>query len=70
MKKRRTVDEVARWLRDVDRDLAKGLTVADACRKIGIAESTSSRWRQRHDPAQVDSDRRCRELEVKRLVAS
>ena len=40
MKKRRTADEVARLLREVDRDLAKGLTVSDVCRKIGIAETT------------------------------
>ena len=37
-------DPVARWLRDVDRDLAKGLTVSYACRKIGIGETTSYRW--------------------------
>ena len=40
----------------------------------GIAETTYYRWRKRHDPAQVDADRRCRELEsevgrLKRLVA-
>jgi putative transposase len=74
MRKRRNADEVARVLRDADRDLAKGLTVADVCRKLGIAQNTYYRWRRRHDPAQVDSDRRCRELEVeterlKRLVA-
>jgi putative transposase len=74
MKKRRTRDEVTRLLREVERDLAKGLTVSDVCRKIGVAETTDYRWRQRHDPAQVDTDRRCRELELeierlKRLVA-
>ena len=74
MKKRRTRDEVTRLLREVERDLAKGLTVSDACRKMGIAETTYYRWRQRHDPAVVDADRRCRELEseverLKRLVA-
>jgi len=74
MKKRRTADEVARLLRDVDRDPAKGLTVSDSCRKIGIAETTYYRWRQRHDPTTVDADRRCREREaeverLKRLVA-
>ena len=74
MKKRRTADEVARLLRDIDRDLAKGLTITDVCRKINIAETTYYRWRQRHDPAQVNVDRRCRELEgeverLKRLVA-
>ena len=74
MKKRRTAEEVTRLLRDADRDLAKGLTVSDICRKLGIAVTTYYRWRQRNDPAQVDTDRRCRELEseverLKRLVA-
>jgi putative transposase len=74
MKKRRTRDEVARLLREVERDLAKGLTISDICRKVGIAETTYYRWRPRHNPAVVDTDRRCRELELeierlKRLVA-
>jgi putative transposase len=52
----------------------KGLTIGDICRKLGIAQTTYHRWRQHHDPARVDTDRRCRELEVeverlKRLVA-
>jgi putative transposase len=64
MKKRRNADEVARLLRDADRDLAKGLRVSDICRKLGIAQTTYHRWRQRHDPARVDVDRRCRELEA------
>jgi len=64
MRKRRTAAEVARLLRDFDRDLARGLTVPDVCRKAGIAETTSYRWRRRHDPAKVDADRRCRELEA------
>ena len=74
MSKRRTDDEGTRLLKDADRDLAKGLTVSDFCRKVGVAPTTYHRWRKRHDPAQVDSDRRCRQLEVeierlKRLVA-
>jgi putative transposase len=60
--------------READRDLAKGLTVADVCRKLGVSQATYYRWRQHHDPAIVDTDRRCRELErevdrLKRLVA-
>jgi putative transposase len=74
MSKRRTADEVTRLLKDVERDLAKGLTITDICRKNGIAVTTYYRWRERHDPPQVDTDRRCRQLEVevdrlKRLVA-
>ena len=74
MRRRRTADEVARLLREADRDLAKGLTVSDICRKQDIAETTYYRWRQQHAPDKVDADRRCRELELevdrlKRLVA-
>ena len=74
MRRRRTAEEVARLLREADRDLAKGLTVSDICRKVGIAETTYYRWRQQYDPEKVDADRRCRELELevdrlKRLVA-
>ena len=74
MRRRRTAEEVARALREADHDLAKGLTISDIRRKQGIAEATYYRWRQQHDPAQVDTDRRCRELEretdrLKRLVA-
>lgn len=74
MRRRRSADEVARVLRDADRDLAKGLTVGDVCRKLGIAQNTYYRWRRRHEPKEADAERRCRELEVeterlKKLVA-
>jgi putative transposase len=63
MRRRRTAEEVARSLREADHDLAKGFTISDICRKQGIAEATYYRWRQQHDPARVDTDRRCRKLE-------
>jgi transposase-like protein len=64
MGKRRTADQIKRLLREADRDLAKGLTVSDTCRKLGVSENTFYRWRQRFNPAQVDDGRRVRELEV------
>jgi putative transposase len=69
MSKRRNAEQIVRLLREADRDLAKGLTVADVCRKLGIAENTYYRWRQQHDPAKVDDARRVRtlETEVERL---
>lgn len=63
MRKRQNAEETARLLRDADRDLAKGLTVSDFCRKVGVAETTYYRWGRRNDPKEVDSERRCRELE-------
>ena len=64
MNKRRTDDEVTRLLKDADRDLAKGLTVADVCRKLGITQTSYFRWRQRFDPAKVDESRQLRELQA------
>ena len=74
MGKRKDAPQIQRLLRDADRDLAKGLTISDVCRKHGISANTYYRWRQRFDPAQVDDARRVRELEaeverLKRLVA-
>jgi putative transposase len=74
MGKRRTAEQIQRLLREADRDLAKGLTVSDVCRKLNISGNTYYRWRQIHDPAEVDEARRVRELSLevdrlKRLVA-
>ncbi len=64
MAQRRTREQIQRLLRDADRDLAKGLTVGDVCRKIGVSENSYYRWRQRLDPAKVDESRHIRQLEV------
>ena len=64
MAKRRTREQIQRLLREADHDLAKGLTVGDVCRKVGISENSYYRWRQRHDPAKVDDARRIRELQI------
>jgi transposase-like protein len=74
MGKRRTREQIQRLLREADRDLAKGLTVVDVCRKLGIKENSYYRWRQQLDPAKTDDARRLRELEsdnerLKLLVA-
>jgi putative transposase len=69
MGQRRTREQIQRLLQEADRDLAKGLTVGDFCRKAGISPNTSYRWRLRFDSAKVDEGRRVRELEseVERL---
>jgi len=64
MGKRRTREQIERLLREADRDLAKGLTIGDYCRKAGISQNTYYRWRLRFDSAKVDEGRRIRELET------
>jgi putative transposase len=69
MGKRRTREQIKQLLREAERDLAKGLTVGDFCRKAGISQTTYHRWRLRFNSAKVDEGRRIRELqsEVERL---
>jgi len=74
MGKRKRPDEIQRLLAEADRDLARGLSVADVCRKIGVSETTYHRWRQRFSAAQADDTRRVKQLEsevarLKELVA-
>ena len=69
MGKRKKPDEIKRLLGEAGRDLAKGLSVADVCRKLGISENTYYRWRLRFDPAKSDESRQVKALltEVERL---
>ena len=74
MGKRRTKEQIERLLREADRDLGKGLTVGDFCRKAGISQNTFYRWRPRFASAKGEDSRRARELEsevdrLKLLVA-
>jgi putative transposase len=74
MRKRRSAEQIQHLLREADRDLAKGLTAVDICRKLGINCNSYYRWRARFDDATVKEERRVRELEseverLKRLVA-
>lgn len=74
MKMRRSADEVACLLREAARDLANGQKISDIFKKTDVTETTYYRWRQKHNPAQVDMDRRCRHWEgeierPKRIIA-
>jgi putative transposase len=74
MGKRKKPDQIKRLLAEAERDLARGLSVADVCRKIGVSESTYHRWRLRFRAIKADEPRRIKELEsevarLKELVA-
>ncbi len=74
MGKRRKPEEIKRLLAEAERDLARGLSVVDVCRKIGVSETTYHRWRQRFSAARVDETRHVKQLEaevarLKELVA-
>ena len=69
MAKRRTAAQIQAVLAAVERDRAKGLAVADSCRRHGITEQSYYRWRRHTAPEADDATRRVKELgtEVERL---
>ena len=67
-------EQIIRKLREVEIVVAKGSTMAEACRQIGVTEQTLYRWRREYGGMRVDQARRMKELEaentrLKKLVA-
>ena len=75
MKRRRhTPEQIVRKLREVDRLVGEGQTIAEAAKQVEISEETFHRWRNQYGGMTADDARRLRELErenarLKRLVA-
>jgi transposase len=61
-------------LREVEVDLGRGKTVAEAVKKIGVTEQTYYRWKKKYGGLRMDQAKRLKELEkensrLKRLLA-
>ncbi len=73
-RKRFTPEEIISKLREVEVLLAKGGTVLEGCRQIGVTEATYYRWRKEYGGLDVIQAKRLKDLEkenarLKRLVA-
>ena len=69
--KQHTAEEIVTILREAD---AGTDSIADFCRRKGIAEATLYRWRQKYGNLQVDEAKRLKALEaenakLKKLLA-
>lgn len=69
-----SAEQIIKKLRTAEVGLAKGMTVNQVCREIGIAEQTFYRWRKEYGGMKVSQARRLKELErenarLKKLVA-
>ena len=75
MKRRRhTPEQIVRKLREVERLLGEGQTIAESAKQVEISEQTYHRWRNQYGGMKADDARRLRELErenarLKRIVA-
>ena len=73
-KKRFTAEQIISKLREAELEQAKGRSVAQACKKIGVTEQTYYRWRKEYGGLRIDQAKRFKELEkenirLKRLLA-
>jgi putative transposase len=73
-RKRYTVEQIIRKLREAEVELAKGAKTPQVCRKLGISEETYYRWRKEYGGMRVNQARRLKELErentrLKKLLA-
>ena len=73
-RKRYTVEQIIRKLREAEVELSKGSKTPQVCRKLGISEQTYYRWRKEYGGMQVNQARRLKELErentrLKKLLA-
>ena len=54
---------IVKKLEQADALRAEGCTVADACRQLGIATATYSKWRKKYRGMEREEARRLKELE-------
>jgi putative transposase len=67
-------EQIIPKLREVEVELGRGKTVADAVKKIGVTEQTYYRWKKKFGGLRIDQAKRLKELEkensrLKRLLA-
>jgi transposase len=65
---------IIRKLREVEVELGRGKTVAEAVKKIGVTEQTYYRWKKKYGGLRMEQAKRLKELDkgnarLKRLLA-
>jgi transposase-like protein len=62
-RKKHTPEQIVKKLREAEMELAKGASVADVSRKLGVSEQTYYRWKQQYGGGQADQQVKVKELE-------
>lgn len=73
-RKRYTAEQIVDKLREAEVEIAKGMTIGQVCKKLGISEQTYYKWRRDYGGMRTDQAKRLKELErenarLKKLVA-
>ena len=72
--KRYSVEQIVAKLREMEKLQGQGLTIPQACKRLGISDQTFYRWRIRYGALKEDEAQRLKALEqensrLKRIVA-
>ena len=72
--RKHSTEQIIRKLREAEIELAKGRSVREVCKHLGVTEQTYYRWRKEYGGIRTDQARRLKELErengrPKRVVA-
>ncbi len=73
-RKRFTTEQIIHKLREAEVELAKGRTIAEVCKQLGITDQRYYRWRKEYGALSMDQARRLKALErengrLKKVVA-
>lgn len=73
-KKRHTPEQIVQKLREASEELARGTSIDEVCRKLGVSVATYHRWNKQYGGAKMETVKRLKELEkenarLKKLVA-
>ena len=73
-RKRYSAEQIIGYLREAEILQAKGSTISQICKKIGVVEQTYYRWHKEYGNLSVDQAKRLKEVEkentrLRKLVA-
>ncbi len=66
-RKQHSAEQIIVKLREAEVEISKGVTIALACKKIGITEQTYYRWRKQYGGLRLDQAKRLKQLEKENL---
>ena len=62
-RKKHTAEEIITKLREADVLLARGQSMVEVCRQLGISDQTYYKWRKEYGGMHVDQAKRLKQLE-------
>jgi putative transposase len=63
VKRKHSIEQMIGKLRETEVELARGRSVAEVCRSLGVTEQTYYRWRKEYGGLKMDQAKRLKVLE-------